>query len=257
MKNKLLKTLFVLALCVLLTALSLVVVGAEEYTLDAIYDEQGLLSESEYEELYDIIAETSERLERSFNIVTVDNIGYDSEEFAKEVFYNYDLGYGDTEDGVILLLSMSDIDGESEIAIFAGGQCKDEISDSDIDNTVIPEVISHLKDRDYYEGFITFLQLCEEEITSYGEFDLTDLLMDLGIALVIGIIIAVIVVLVLRGQLKSVKFEAAANNYVKDGSFNLTVQRDIFLYRTVTRIARPKSSSSSGGSSGSSGSAKF
>jgi hypothetical protein len=47
-------------------------------------------------------------------------------------------------------------------------------------------------------------------------------------------------------------FKRAAKNYLVDGSFNLTLSRDIFLYSTVRRTAKPKSNSgsSSGGSRG-------
>ena len=74
----------------------------------------------------------------------------------------------------------------------------------------------------------------------------------IGVAIVGGIIIAAIVAFVLTSQLKSVKMKPHANEYVKQGSMNVTHSQDIFLYRTVTRTARPKndSSSSSGGSSG-------
>jgi len=59
------------------------------------------------------------------------------------------------------------------------------------------------------------------------------------IALGIGIVIAFIVVLIMKSQLKSVHFQAAANNYIKENSLNVTLSRDIFLYSTVTRVAKP------------------
>ena len=53
----------------------------------------------------------------------------------------------------------------------------------------------------------------------------------------------------MNGKLKSVKFQTAADNYVKEGSMNITESRDLFLYRTVTSVAKPKNddSSSDGG----------
>lgn len=42
-------------------------------------------------------------------------------------------------------------------------------------------------------------------------------------------------------------FQAAANNYVKAGSMNLTESRDIFLYNTMTKTKKEKNDSSSGG----------
>ncbi len=45
---------------------------------------------------------------------------------------------------------------------------------------------------------------------------------------------------VLKGQLKSVSFQRAARQYIKPGSFNLTSQRDIYLYKKIERREKPK-----------------
>jgi len=65
--------------------------------------------------------------------------------------------------------------------------------------------------------------------------------------------VAGISVFVMASQLKSVRPQTAARNYMKPNSLNLTVSRDLFLYRTVTRTPRPKSNSSSGGRGSSGG----
>ena len=59
--------------------------------------------------------------------------------------------------------------------------------------------------------------------------------------LVAGIIVAFIVTLIMKGQLKSVRQQNTASNYVVDGSFRLTGRSDTFLYRNVVRTERPKS----------------
>ena len=58
--------------------------------------------------------------------------------------------------------------------------------------------------------------------------------------IVIGIVVAFIVTLIMKGQLKSVRQQKTASNYVVDGSFRLTGRSDVFLYRNVTRRERPK-----------------
>jgi uncharacterized protein len=67
---------------------------------------------------------------------------------------------------------------------------------------------------------------------------------------VIGLVIALIVTGVMKGKLKTVRPKHAAADYVRPGSMDLRVRRDLYLYRTVSRRPRPKSTSS-GGSSGS------
>ena len=67
------------------------------------------------------------------------------------------------------------------------------------------------------------------------------------ICLVIGIVLSLIIMLIVRSKLKSVRPERSACNYTRPGSFRTTNQRDTFLFRNVTRTAKPKSNSSSGG----------
>lgn len=69
------------------------------------------------------------------------------------------------------------------------------------------------------------------------------------ISLVAGIVLSLIVVGTMKSKLKTVRFQAAANNYVKAGSMNLTESRDIFLYNTMTKTKKEKNDSSSGGGS--------
>ena len=68
------------------------------------------------------------------------------------------------------------------------------------------------------------------------DVDITALLICIGI----GILVGLITVLVMRGQLKSVRPQSGAADYVVAGSFRLRQSRDIFLYRHVQRTARPK-----------------
>ena len=69
----------------------------------------------------------------------------------------------------------------------------------------------------------------------------------------IGLAAGVIVVLILKGQLKSVKRQNQAASYIRDGSMHLTANSDLFLYRNISRTRR-QTSSSSGSRSGGGGS---
>ena len=60
------------------------------------------------------------------------------------------------------------------------------------------------------------------------------------IALGVGLLVALIVTLIMKGQLKSVRFQRAASSYIRSGSFHLTQSYDLFLYRNVTRTPKPK-----------------
>ena len=72
--------------------------------------------------------------------------------------------------------------------------------------------------------------------------------MGLVIAIVAGLIIglasAIGILVGLRRQMKPVRFQHGASNYVVPNSLNITYSRDIYLYRKVTKTALPKSNSS-------------
>ncbi len=53
--------------------------------------------------------------------------------------------------------------------------------------------------------------------------------------IVIGFIIALVIVSIMQGQLKTVRSERLANNYIKEESMNITYSNDIFLYDRVSK----------------------
>ena len=68
-------------------------------------------------------------------------------------------------------------------------------------------------------------------------------------AIVVGIIVALIVTGKMKAKLKTVRAQDRADNYLRRDSLVLTRESDFFLYRTVSRTAKPKNNSSSGHSS--------
>ena len=62
----------------------------------------------------------------------------------------------------------------------------------------------------------------------------------IGIAIVIALIIVFIGTSSLRSELQSVRTATEANIYIKDGSFNLTKQDDIYVCKKVDKTAKPK-----------------
>ena len=115
-----------------------------------------------------------------------------------------------------------------------------------------------MSDGDYADAFNTFAELCDDFITKartgkpYDSGNMPKEPMKPGwilVAVIAGFILSFITVGTMKGKLKTVRFQPAANSYMKAGSMNITESRDMFLYNTVTRTAKPKDSDSGGGSS--------
>jgi uncharacterized protein len=177
---------------------------------------------------------------------------YTAMEYADD-FYDYNgYGYGETRDGLILIVVMD----TSDWWISTRGEAIRVFTDAGIDY-IGEQIVPYMSDGDFYSAFHEFADRCAAFIVqaqSGDPFDTHNLPkepfqagMALVIALVIGFIIAKIYTGKLKGQLKTVQTQRAAANYVKNGSMHITNSRDFFLYRHVTRTARE---TSSGGGSG-------
>ncbi|MBQ6265257.1 MAG: hypothetical protein IJK60_07405 [Clostridia bacterium] len=59
----------------------------------------------------------------------------------------------------------------------------------------------------------------------------------------IGAIAGVIAVFFCKNRLRSVSFKSEADDYLKNGSFNLTESKDIFIDKQTDRTLRAKSNS--------------
>ncbi|MCR5308502.1 MAG: hypothetical protein K6E21_00095 [Bacilli bacterium] len=64
------------------------------------------------------------------------------------------------------------------------------------------------------------------------------------IALIVGSIISTSILMGMRSKNKTVHFQYGASSYVRENSFHITLRKDIFLYRKVTKT--PRASSNNG-----------
>ena len=244
---------FLLVFLLALTICAFAVNTAFAATPPRLVDDARLLSSSEKTELLARLNEISDKHGMDIVIVTVDSLDGKSPRAFADDYYD-SCGYG--KDGVLLLVAMNSRDyyistaGYGITALTVAGI--DYISD---------RFVGHLSDGDYAEAFETYAALCDEFIseakggTPYDHGNMPKepypFFQNLLIFLVIGFVIAFIVTAIMRSRLKSVRSKAGASDYVREGSFRLTRSHDFFLYRTVSRRARPKDNggSSGGGSS--------
>lgn len=189
-------------------------------------------------------------------------------EFEAEAddFYDYNnYGEGSDNSGVLLLVDMSGGEGKRHWHITTTGEAIYVFTDAGI-SYIGDIIVPMLANGDYYEAFCEFVAQCDDFMTQYDQkgeaYDSAnlptthkDVLIFIAIALGGGLVVAFITVQCMKGKLKSVRSRAGAEEYVRDGSMNVTSSNELFLYNTVTRTKIAESNSSGGSSthSGSSG----
>lgn len=248
MKRKLLSVILAVVLC-----FSLAISAAAAYDV-GVWDEADLLTAEEEAWLSAQLVEISRLSQAEIVIMTLESAGDRYiDELVESVYDTMDFGYGESRDGVLLLICM-DI---REYRILSNGYAAAAIDPYDID-CIGDEITPYLSAGDYAEAFDLFADQCAYYLDGYVNGFPFDFGGSLVTCLIIGLVLAVIVVLVLKGQLKSVRQKNRAHDYIKPGSMNLTVVQDIYLYRNVTRTKKDTGNGSrSGGSSRSVGGGKF
>lgn len=209
-----------------------------------VVDDADLLTDAEEQELQSVFAEIGDKWDYDIVVFTTDEIGvYSAHVYAEQFFDNNGYGRGENADGAIILVSME----ERDWGVFATDLSNDgarELGES---------VQSYLSSGDYFDAFKQFAK----EVDKNHSFPWVK---NLLIAFVVAFVIAFITVSVMKGKLKSVHSAVFAREYVREGSFKLSQSRDLYLYSTVSRVAKPKNNSNggvSGGSRGGGASGKF
>lgn len=250
MKKKLLTLALLLALAL---AAAMPAFAAD---LPRMVDDAHLLTENQVATLEAKLNRLSEQLNFDFVVVTLNSIGdMEPEAAAGWVYDEYHYGWGENHDGVILLISME----ERDWCITSTGFGQQALND-DARDYLADCFVSDLSAGYYADAFDTFAQASADLVADarQGNFYKKpfDAAVSLGIALLVSGVTAVIVLLVLKGQLKSVRMQPSAADYVVPGTLQVVAARDRYLYRTVHRSKRAennRSSSSGGGHSSTSG----
>jgi len=216
-----------------------------------IIDNADVLSAAEEAKLETMALALVSEYDMDVVILIEDSIGLKNvTDYADDYFDYNGYGVGSKHSGVLLLLDMD----EREWAISTCGNTIDALTDYGQDQ-IMDKVLDYLGNDEYYDGFRTYLDLLDEHFEAYEKGEpidqkrsLFDIVFDLFVALGIGAIVGGISITVMKSGMKTAKPQRGAQSYVKDGSFKLTKQRDMFLYSNTSRTRR-QSSSSGGGSS--------
>ena len=126
-----------------------------------VVDMAELLSDSEKTALLSKLDEISERQQADIVVVTADTLDKKTPMEYADDFYDYNgYGFGENNDGVLLLVSMEDRDWY----ISTCGYGITAITDAGIEY-ISDKFLSDLSDGNYAEAFSTYAELCDEFFT--------------------------------------------------------------------------------------------
>ena len=243
---------FLLSGLVMLTVLSPFPVKAAE-ELPFMVDNAGLLSTEDAASIESQLTDLGQKYDMHFVIVTDEDPDISSAMEVADDFFDYNgYGVGDDRSGVLLYINMSTHD----VWISTRGFGITAFTDAGI-NYILDQLVSGLGDEAYYETFETYITLCDDfmiQALNGTPYDVDHMPSEpfpwiggLIMCMALGAIVGLIYGLILRGQLKSVAPNESAEDYMVKGSMHMTNSREFFLYRTVSKTARPQENSSGGG----------
>lgn len=265
-KKRLFCLLAVLSLC---AALCLPAIAENRY----VYDEAGILTESERAVLESQAAEISGEYGCAVYIVTKEYVGGDIRDAAESMFRENGFGLGAEDSGVLLLLSMEDRD----YALIAHGYGDTAFTEYDKDGLEKAFLDDFGRD-DWYQGFADYISYSGTVLSraqnravpgvnedAHPSFfrGLRERLGPFGLVIVIVVLpalIALIVCTVVKRNMKNVRKAVKADFFAIPGSMEIYASVDRFTHITETRakVESDDSDNRGGGGGGFSGrSGKF
>lgn len=255
------KRILTLTLALLLLGALLCGVSFAEETY--VVDNEGLLTQDELARLNEQARQVSDEQQCGVYILTVDSFyGQSAESYTEDYYDNNGLGYNGTNDGILLVVSMSD----REYFITSAGLAQTAITAGRL--FLLEEAfVDDLSRGDYYEAFANYISQCnyqlahkDEEITNdyYGGFEQSEeptaarIATGGVLASILGFLGSLIPTGIMKSKLNNVAKKQTARSYVRDGSLSLSVMNDRYL-RTDTSRVRIESDGPRGGYGGGGG----
>lgn len=163
--------------------------------------------------------------------------GRNAWECADDWYDSHSRGYGNTEDGIMLLVCPP----EGRYYISTAGRAINIFGDRQLD-MVESDILTHLQNNDWYNAAYAFCTAVGSVMqdgadTSEPEVDYFKYAL---IALGIGFLISLIILLIMKSNMNNVKKRTVADDYTVKNSFNITFADEQFLYRDLKKVKRPE-----------------
>lgn len=204
-----------------------------------VADDANLLTASERNTLENKLGEMSEALKCDIIIHTTNGTDGKSIVAYSDDYFDYNgYGYGKNRDGIILV---RDTVGPDYYISTRGLGIK-ALDDYDLDQ-ILDDIYPYIRSGNYNTAFNMYADFCESEVKDATKFPILAVV----IGVVAGFLLSSIPLKKHKDELKSVKMQRSAANYARNGSFNVSLQNDLFMYSNTTRV-RIETDSGRGGS---------
>ena len=233
---------------VLLLALLFLILPVSAASLPRMIDETGHLTSGEVRLLEEKLDSLSEEYQCDVVALMVETTSWKTAEQYADDFFDYQgYGLGPERSGILFLVSLKDrawhfsTSGDG-IDIFKHSRLE-KMGDR------IPPLLSS---GDYYGAFDLYADQCAAYLKDPEDRALQNRLMLVRIIAAVGIggVLGFGATALLKMQLKSTGLKSQAADYVIPGSFHVNRKEDLFLYSTLSKIARPKDTGGGGSGGG-------
>jgi Beta-propeller domains of methanol dehydrogenase type len=219
-------------------------------TMHRVYDNAGLLTENEINELENQAQLYSAKRNINFLIVTVnDTKGATTAEYSDKFYKQFISKHPKSKDCVILTVDM-----DNSYANVNGQGIAEEKLDNDRCSKIADQISSDLTAGNYFEACSTYITTAYKYLGFAEGMDPDSIFFKLWFQSLIAIIVGAIVVGIMVAN-SGGKVTVNQGTYLDQNDSQILARRDQYLHTTTTRVPKPKpvESSSSGGSGNSSG----
>lgn len=234
-----------------LFALLLFPANALARTGNYVFDEAGVLSNSEFSELESIASSYEDKYNVGVYLLYSNNMsGYDEDsasgrnEFARDYYLEHDLGVGSEKDGIIYVVA---VQPRKYVTVKHFNNKATDPFSSDSVNKLESEAKNDLKKDRWYEAGRTYYDVVGSHLEYFSkngkqwtEPHIAGLLVKIVATISIPIMIAFGITSSEKNAMKTAHIQTEAGNYLDTNSFNLRISTDNFVNRTMSVVPIPK-----------------
>jgi uncharacterized membrane protein YgcG len=219
-----------------------------------VYDEIGYLSSSDKETLEQEISRLNRDYPIDLVLVVANTVSGDSRQYAARFMQNNDIGYGEQNDGVILLHEPYD----RNITIVFRGSLQNAFSEK-IQDQILDDCTELLQEDDVigaYEVVIEDLANCMERVANGASIRPMDVhggkiggfaVFAFLLSFVVMAIPTLLLTLHQRSGMQMIRPQPNADTYIPKDGFHLLGKRDQFIRSNTIRMPKPKDEGKGGG----------